>query len=392
VKRVAIGGMLVMLMSLFAVSTAQASTPKWVIQSTLNLHQTAHFLASSCPSTTACTAVGWNIATDHSEDEVPLAERWNGSSWSVQTVPNPVTDVGDIRLQGVSCPSMTSCTAVGVIWATNSDPVTESTLAEYWNGSTWAVQTTPDPTGTKLQLTAVSCASTSVCTAVGFYTNGAGVVSNLVERWSGGSWSIQSAPSPAGATASELASVSCASVTACTAVGNYTNSAGVVSTLVERWSGGTWSIQPAPPPAGATSSMLNGVSCPSASVCTAVGNFNHSGVTTLAERWSGGVWSIQLTVNPVPKSDRLFAVSCASTSLCTAVGAYTNASGATVTLAERWSGGAWALQTTPNPSGASTAQLAGVSCPSTTICTSVGSFYSYPTGFFWNHTLAERYA
>ena len=74
-KRIAIGGTLVMLMSLFAAGAAQASTPKWVIQSTSNLHQTAWFLASSCPSTTACTAVGWNIATDHSEQEVPLAER-----------------------------------------------------------------------------------------------------------------------------------------------------------------------------------------------------------------------------------------------------------------------------------------------------------------------------
>ena len=388
-KRVAIGGALLMLMSLLAVDHAQASAFNWVIQSTPNLHQTAYFLASSCSSSTACTAVGWNRATDGSELPVPLAERWNGRSWSVQTVPNPVADEAQAELQGVSCPSITSCTAVGSM---NSDPIDQFTLAEHWNGSTWAVQTTPNPSGTWLQLTAVSCASTRVCTAVGFYTDGAGVVSNLVERWSRGSWSIQSAPPPAGATASKLASVSCASITACTAVGNYTNSAGVVSTLVERWSGGSWSIQSAPPPAGAMSSMLNGVSCPSTSVCTAVGNYNHSGVTTLAERWSGGVWSIEPTVDPVPKSDRLFAVACASTSVCTAVGSYTNASAATVTLAERWSGGAWALEASPNPSASTTAQFAGVSCPSTTVCTGVGSFYSYPAGYYWNHTLAERYS
>jgi hypothetical protein len=251
-------------------------------------------------------------------------------------VPNPVADENDAELQGVSCPSITSCTAVGTM---DVDPLGQFTLTEYWDGSTWAVQTTPNPSGTEPQLTAVSCASAGVCTAVGSYTDGAGVVSNLVERWSGGTWSIQSAP----------------------------------------------------PPAGATSSMLNGVSCPSTSVCTAVGNYNHAGVTTLAEHWSRGVWSIEPTMNPVPKSDRLYAVSCASTSVCTAVGSYTNAAGAMVTLAERWGGGSWALQTSPNPSGSTTAQSAGVSCPSTTLCTGVGSFYSYPTGYFWNHTLAERY-
>ena len=335
-KRFAIGGMLLMVMSLLAVGQAQASTLKWVIQSTPNLHQPAFFLASSCPSTTACTAVGWNRATDHSELQVPLAERWNGSSWSVQAVPNPVADENDAELQGVSCPSITSCTAVGTM---DVDPLGQFTLTEYWDGSTWAVQTTPNPSGTEPQLTAVSCASAGVCTAVGSYTDGAGVVSNLVEGWSGGTWSIQSAP----------------------------------------------------PPAGATSSMLNGVSCPSTSVCTAVGNYNHAGVTTLAQHWSRGVWSIEPTMNPVPKSDRLYAVSCASTSVCTAVGSYTNAAGAMVTLAERWGGGSWALQTSPNPSGSTTAQFAGVSCPSTTLCTGVGSFYSYPTGYFWNHTLAERY-
>lgn len=387
-KRFAIGGMLLMVMSLLAVGQAQASTLKWVIQSTPNLHQPAFFLASSCPSTTACTAVGWNRATDHSELQVPLAERWNGSNWSVQAVPNPVADENDAELQGVSCPSITSCTAVGTM---DVDPLGQFTLTEYWDGSSWAVQTTPNPSGTEPQLTAVSCASAGVCTAVGSYTDGAGVVSNLVERWSGGTWSIQSAPAPAGAEASMLASVSCASITACIAVGKYTNGAGLVSTLVEGWSGGTWSIQSAPPPAGATSSMLNGVSCATTSVCTAVGNYNHAGVTTLAEHWSRGVWSIEPTMNPVPKSDRLYAVSCASTSVCTAVGSYTNAAGAMVTLAERWGGGSWALQTSPNPSGSTTAQFAGVSCPSTTLCTGVGSFYSYPTGYFWNHTLAERY-
>jgi hypothetical protein len=81
--------------------------------------------------------------------------------------------------------------------------------------------------------------------------------------------------------------VSCASATACTAVGDYNNGTTGV-TLAERWNGSTWSIQPTPNPAGAPVSLLNGVSCASATACTAVGGYNNgtAGVT-LAERWNG---------------------------------------------------------------------------------------------------------
>jgi hypothetical protein len=49
-----------------------------------------------------------------------------------------------------------------------------------------------------------------------------------------------------------------------------------------------WSIQPTPNPAGSPVSLLNGVSCTSATACTAVGGYNNgtAGVT-LAEHWSG---------------------------------------------------------------------------------------------------------
>ena len=45
-----------------------------------------------------------------------------------------------------------------------------------------------------------------------------------------------------------------------------------------------WSIQTTPNPAGGSGSILNGVSCTSASACTAVGNSSNG---TLAEGWNG---------------------------------------------------------------------------------------------------------
>ena len=130
-------------------------------------------------------------------------------------------------------------------------------------------------------------------------------------------WSIQTTPNPAGGSGSILNGVSCTSASACTAVGDYFNGTATV-TLAERWDGATWSIQHTPNPAGASSySILQGVSCTSASACTAFGE-DGNGTTdvTLAERWNGATWSIQHTPNPAaaPGSILVNAVSCASAS------------------------------------------------------------------------------
>jgi hypothetical protein len=44
----------------------------------------------------------------------------------------------------VSCPSSTACEAVGSYDNSSGNLVT---LAESWNGTDWTVQSTPDPTG-----------------------------------------------------------------------------------------------------------------------------------------------------------------------------------------------------------------------------------------------------
>src|SRR5207237_933632 len=148
-----------------------------------------------------------------------------------------------------------------------------------------------------------------------------------------------------------------------TAVGYDNNSANVTVTLAERWNGSSWVVQATPNPAGAKSSVLNGVACTSASACTAVGNYVSSAGTTvtLAERWSGNSWSVQSTPNPSgAQSSVLAGVSCSSTTACTGVGSSVNSAGVQVTLAERWNGTSWVVQSTPNPSGAKASALSGV--------------------------------
>ena len=109
---------------------------------------------------------------------VALVERWNGTKWAIQKTPNPV-GASSIFLFGVSCTSASACTAVGYYY----NGTTYVTLAERWNGTKWSIQQTPNPTGgSGNQLVGVSCASTSACTAAGQYSNGTTTVT-LAERW-----------------------------------------------------------------------------------------------------------------------------------------------------------------------------------------------------------------
>jgi hypothetical protein len=195
----------------------------------------------------------------------------------------------------------------------------------------------------------------------------------LVESWNGTKWAIKKTFSPSGAESSQLSGVSCASATACTAVGMYINSSRTQVTLAEAWNGKSWSTKKSPNPTGAESSQLSGVSCASATACTAVGMyFNSSGSATLAETWNGKSWAIKKSTNPAGGQFlELSAVSCASVTACTAVGSYFNSSGS-VTLAEAWNGKNWATQTTPDPSGSTGSELSGVSC-TTSACIAAGS-------------------
>jgi hypothetical protein len=68
------------------------------------------------------------------------------------------------------------------------------------------------------------------------------------------------------------------------------------------------------------------------------------GTYTLAERWDGTSWTVQSTPSPSPIGSRpnatgaLSGVSCVSETSCTAVGSYADSTGREVTLAEGYAG------------------------------------------------------
>jgi hypothetical protein len=353
----------------------------WSVQTTPNPSGAlaTGFAGVSCTSATACGAVGVDIVSD--TVEVTLGEAWNGKSWSIQATPNPKGEQIS-GLLGVSCASADACTAVGQGGV--------NALTETWNGTSWSIQPTPEPSGAEGgDLSGVACTSANACTAVGDYVDSSDTPVTLAETWNGTSWSIQSTPNASGSQDSVLYGVSCTSGSACTAVGEYDNSSGTEVTLAEAWNGSSWSIETTPDPAGAQQSYLTGVSCTSASACTAVGQFYDSSDVgfALAEAWNGTSWSIETTPDPSGAQESSFtAVACNSDGTCTAVGDYIDSSSDEDTLAEAWNGSSWSVQTTPNPSGGEVSALSGVSCTSSSACTAVGASGADSLAENWNGT------
>jgi hypothetical protein len=368
------------------------------------------FAGVSCTNVTArenaCTAVGHYMSHAYGYP-LALVERFNGSSWSLQSLPNPRGHNSD-ALEAVSCPSATDCIAVGYSFSSvGPGGGSPQTLAEHWNGSGWNVMRTVNPAGREKEnyLYGVSCTSSRACTAVGSYVDKRGPDAPLAERWNGHSWKVQFVPDPEKKFGTGLDGVSCSGRTSCTAVGTYyVNNNGGNRTLAEHWGGHHWRVQSTPRVHGAASVYLNGVSCTSASACTAVGDSYAPSLidSTLAERWNGHHWTIQSTPTPPVVNDTyLQSVSCTTADSCTAVGSYFSAGGPQVPLAEAWThSGGWTLQTATDPGGPPTAGeedawLYGVSCTdANNLCTAVG-FYPGDDNYVDDSvafTLAEVFA
>ncbi len=288
----------------------------------------------SCTSSTACTAVGY--FNNSSGVAVPLAESWSGTAWSVQEVPLP-TGAKEAYLLGVSCTASTACTAVGYFDNSAGKVVP---LAESWNGTSWTVQEPPSPTGAKIAtLKGVSCTSSTACIATAYFENSAGKFLALAESWNGTAWTVHEPAIPTGAERSSLERVWCTSSTACIAVGYFENSSKKWVPLAESWNGTSWTVQEPPNPTGATEAVLEGVSCVSSTACTAVGHFKNSAgkEVSLAESWNGTSWTVQEPPGPAEaKSAGVKSVSCTSSAVCTAVGDSENSSGDPLPLAERY--------------------------------------------------------
>jgi len=236
----------------------------------------------SCTSPDSCEAVGGLTLPGVSAEEQPLVERWDGSTWTVQFVPNPKAENGS-ELNAVSCTAVDACTAGGTYYYAD---VASSVFAMRWNGTSWRMQAQPNLQGQSVNATdSVSCSGPATCTSVGSWTND--WQETLAENWGGVFWRIQLTPNPPTSVGSELISVSCVASGTCESVGNWSPSQTTGSALAEGYDGRWWTRQWTPTPSGATFSDLSGVDCLAAESCVAVGSCStSSSADTLVENLS----------------------------------------------------------------------------------------------------------
>lgn len=328
----------------------------WTIQSMTSPSADYRELTDiACPSANACLAVGGGPS--YTSMGVTIAERWDGSSWTDQPMPN--TEPLQANLQATSCTSATNCLAVGAFTDVSGNAVP---LAEHWSGTAWSLLPSPPDLGSPTtDLTSLSCASATACMAVGSQEQD----QPFAEEWNQGTWTIVSPPGPVGFT---LAGVSCPASDDCTAVGYAV--AGPEALVVEHWNGTTWTAEADPLPADVPTGDLMGVSCPGANDCTAVGSGeNGAGVSVaLVQHWNGTTWAQESMPNPAQALPR--AISCTSADQCIAVG-WINDGGTIASLAESWDGHQWAVMPTPDPES-QVNELLAVSCASSSFCTATG--------------------
>jgi len=197
----------------------------------------------------------------------------------------------------------------------------------------------------------------------------------LVEQWNGEHWVVRTSPNPTGSQFAVLNSVACFDAMHCYAVGSYATDTSADLTLTEQWNGSSWAVVASPNGPFPFASFLNGVSCPRAASCFAVGDFSAGGPgRTLVEHWNGAAWAIVVSPNPNTTTDAgLLNISCATTASCFAVGDFGTTGNGTRPLQEQWNGSHWSITTSPNPAASGQSVLAGVSCPSAASCFAVGS-------------------
>ncbi len=322
----------------------------------------------------------------------PIAS-YAASPLSAIQVPLPAgaDSVPQAFLNGVSCTSVTQCEAVGRYQATTGGG---KALIVSRNGGSWGSPhsiTLPSNalSVSNATLNAISCVSLGNCVAVGSYNVTGGRAALIVTEHSGTWAAAIRSPLPGGwvvGPSTGLNAIKCQTISACIAVGQFTNGVGNQGFIVHS-TGGTWGhALTAPLPVRAKSNFitqLDGVTCTSVGNCIAVGQYVNTDpareAMILTEK--NGTWISSVRVLLPTDAHRdpwagLFSVNCTSVGYCTAVGVYQGNHGGQGLL-EIEAGGTWRRGVVaPLPAGQSSSnrsiQLLGVTCTSFGNCHAVG--------------------
>jgi hypothetical protein len=282
----------------------------------------------------------------------PVVEHWDGTSWASVAVQTPGTDVN--LLHDVLALSPSDVWVVGEYGA--GDGTHDSTLIEHWDGTSFTVVPSPNPSAQFNALLGISAASPGDVWASG--TRGAG--NCLVEHWNGAKWTMALSPGGRSCDVSAdpahdvwavagdhrllhwdgqqwqvaarfhhrfLSHVTAVSSTKAWVLGDYPSPSGFAA----EWGGTRWSKELA----SCDYTGWGGLAPLSAADVWVVGGCPDNGSAIATSHWNGSSW-VQV---PVTRHGFLRAVDGVSTNDVWAVG-YTQLGGK---LIEHWDGSTWSV-------------------------------------------------
>ncbi|MDQ6797683.1 MAG: hypothetical protein M3011_06615, partial [Actinomycetota bacterium] len=307
----------------------------------------------SCPSSDVCFAVG---ALDGGGGPLPggdgplvlaTTNATGADSWTQQQPPSAVA-----TFAGLSCPTTSTCVAVGTTIGNTGFVVTTTN-----GGATWSEASIP---ASLSAVRSVSCPKSGACFALA-YTATAETVITAADP--SGTWTAEALPAGDAPTG-----LSCATATTCWAVGS-TYDIGTEqysSQIIATTDGGAvWTQQTVPPNGGA---QLTKVSCPTVSTCWASGEVFMGPPVMLATTDGGATWVQQTIPGDLGVISDL---SCPTSQACEAPEAFRTSQSSPFqqrVLVTRDGGATWGTATIPAGVG-----LGGISCPSATECVAGGS-------------------
>jgi hypothetical protein len=305
-----------------------------------------NLVSVSAPAANDILAVG-NSAESSSQ---PISELWNGTAWQASSMALPkVSRIPTIR--GVVAFSRTDGWAVGSTGlASNSE---HRTLIEHWNGSTWTIVPSPNPSGGIAgndELDAVDGVSPTDIWVVGdHFSSNVDKITLLFEHFNGTSWAVFRFHIIGGFQfANAITTISPDDAWVAGSNANQT-------TLAAHWDGTKWSIVPTPSPEDGPNVLnsLTGVTGVSSNNVYASGYEGNISNELLQKpyvlHWNGTAWSLADLPNTGGEGSRLNAITALSGRDIWAVGFSQPEDGSILDYAARFNGTSWSSVPVPDP-------------------------------------------
>ena len=212
-----------------------------------------------------CIAAGLSVSETGSF--AVLASSTGGGPLSL--IPLTVTGAPIAKLDGVACPTSASCVAVGDGERYRTGDVA---IVERRAGSGWVESEPAPPSGAvSAALSGISCPAAGTCWAAGSYLDARGDSWPYADQLVHGTWRAATLPRLKLSTGASVDAISCATSTSCTAVGS-SEGRGLAQPYAATLSHGTWRLVPtAKFGSKDEGAFFSGVSCWRASQCVAVG-------------------------------------------------------------------------------------------------------------------------